>query len=288
MPTEIPFYKFDGAGNDFILIDARHDEVQLTEKQIAHLCHRRFGIGADGLMTLHHAEGGFDFLMRYYNSDGREATMCGNGGRCITVFAKMMGVESTPQNHFRFIGPDGEHSSDIIVWNEDAAMGIVRLAMRDIESKDIKKISLPFNTKDVADDRNDGDEQKMYGWYLNTGSPHLVIRVANLDDYDVVSVGRWLRYRTELFPEGTNVDFIEDKEDGTLAVRTYERGVEDETMACGTGVTACAIVTGNGRIKTRGGDFRVTFDVTGDNYSNVMLTGPVAFNFHGMIKLDIQ
>ena len=127
------FSKFDGAGNDFILIDTRDEQITLSERQVAHLCHRRFGIGADGLMTLRNAHGNYDFEMRYYNSDGRLASMCGNGGRCITVFAHLLGLGTINANGhktFRFLGPDGEHTSEIITWNEQADMGIVRLGMQ--------------------------------------------------------------------------------------------------------------------------------------------------------------
>ena len=265
----ISFSKFDGAGNDFVLIDARNTNIELTEKQVAHLCHRRFGIGADGLMTLHTAAEGYDFEMRYYNSDGRLASMCGNGGRCIAVFAYMLGLgrkdAATGRQHMRFVGPDGPHEAEIMVWNDQADMGLVRLQMRDVVCGEVRRC--------------------LDGWFVDTGSPHYVQRVEDLENYDVVGEGRRIRYNADLFPEGTNVDFIEDLPDGTLMVRTYERGVEDETWACGTGVTACAIVSGNRRLKTRGGDFRVDFDVDDERYRNVWLTGPVAFNFKGEVRL---
>lgn len=252
---EIPFYKFDGAGNDFVVVDNRKRMYRLEEDEIARLCHRRFGVGADGLMTLDAAPEGYDFEMHYYNSDGRPGSMCGNGGRCIAAFAHLLGMG----NKLRFKGYDGPHEADILAW--DGRLGLVRLGMRSVASDDVRR---------VAD-----------GWFLDTGSPHYVQRVTDLPRYDVVGEGRRLRNRTDLFPEGANIDFIEDLPDGRLAVRTYERGVEDETWACGTGVTACAIVSGNHRLVTRGGDFRVDFTATGRAFEDVRLTGPVSLNFTG-------
>lgn len=255
----IHFHKFDGAGNDFVIIDARGQDLQLTTEQVARLCHRRLGIGADGLMTLSDDPDGSDFLMRYYNSDGREATMCGNGGRCIAAFAYIAGVHGGTSLRFR--GPDGMHEADILLWDEERRLGLVRLTMRPVARDAIRR--------------------EPEGWLLDTGSPHLVVRVENLEHYDVVGEGCRLRNLTDRWPLGVNVDFIEDLPDGALAVRTYERGVEDETLACGTGVTACAIVTGNQRIKARGGDFKVTFTATCQAYEDIQLTGPVSLNFEG-------
>ena len=261
------FYKFDGAGNDFVLIDIRDNDPQLTTEQIAHLCHRRFGIGADGLMTLGRCEG-YDFEMRYYNSDGRLGSMCGNGGRCITAFAHLLGI--TPQEGvFHFVGFDGPHDARLLVWDTDRRLGLVSLGMKDVANADILRIK----------------DEEADGYFLNTGSPHFVQRVQNLEHYDVVGEGRRIRHIARLFPEGTNVDFIEDLPDGRLMVRTYERGVEDETWACGTGVTACAIVSGNQKLQTKGGDFKVTFRPTGDAFKEVTLIGPVALNFTGSITL---
>lgn len=259
---EIPFYKFDGAGNDFVVIDNREGRYNLTQEQIALLCHRRFGVGADGLMTLDAAPEGYDFEMHYYNSDGRLGSMCGNGGRCIAAFARVLGLG----DKLRFLGYDGPHEAEILMW--DGHVGIVRLGMRSVAADEVKR---------VAD-----------GWFLDTGSPHYVQRVEDLEHYDVVGEGRRLRHRTELFPEGANIDFIEDLPDGRLAVRTYERGVEDETWACGTGVTASAIVSGNHRLVARGGDFRVDFIATGSAYEQVWLVGPVSLNFTGTWTFSAQ
>jgi len=252
---DIQFYKFDGAGNDFVVVDNRKAYRQFDEETVARICHRRFGVGADGFMTLEQAENGFDFEMIYYNSDGRVGSMCGNGGRCIAAFAHLLGLGK----HLHFLGADGTHDADILSWNGQT--GMVSLGMRSVKVQDVSRV--------------------LDGWSLDTGSPHYVQRVEDLEHYDVVGEGRRLRHRTDLFPHGTNVDFIEELPDGRLMVRTYERGVEDETWACGTGVTACAIVTGIHHLVTRGGDFRVDFDNTGTTYDNVKLIGPVALNFTG-------
>lgn len=265
------YYKFDGAGNDFILLDIRRESVPLDPERVARLCHRRFGIGADGLMTLGAGSEDFDFEMRYYNSDGHEATMCGNGGRCITAFAYLLGIDGRTGaeglRSYRFVGPDGPHDATVLLWDAEARVGLVRLGMRDVTCEGVHRV--------------------LDGWLLDTGSPHYVQRVEGLDGYDVVGEGRRLRHRIDLWPAGVNVNFIEDLPDGRLAVRTYERGVEDETWACGTGVTACAIVTGNNRLHTRGGDFKVTFTPTGERYTDVQLTGPVAYNFQACMELPL-
>ena len=254
---EIKFYKFDGAGNDFVVVDNRRGEMTLTTGQVAQICHRRFGVGADGLMTLDAAPEGFDFEMHYYNSDGRLGSMCGNGGRCIAAFAHLMGMGK----RLHFLGYDGPHDAEMLMW--DGRTGIVRLGMRSVPAAEVRRV--------------------LDGWFVDTGSPHYVQRVADLEHFDVVGEGRRIRNMQDCFSEGTNVDFIEDMPDGRLFVRTYERGVEDETWACGTGVTACAIVSGNKRLVTRGGDFRVDFDATGASFDNVQLTGPVSFNFTGTL-----
>lgn len=260
------FFKFDGAGNDFVLIDIRDTAFDLTTSQIAHICHRRFGVGADGLMTLSKGDSDeYDFVMRYYNSDGRIGSMCGNGGRCIAAFARRLGIApSSSTGIYRFLGSDGPHEAEILMWDAGSEVGLVRLGMRDVACGEVRRC--------------------LDGWFLDTGSPHYVQRVEGLRDFDVVGEGRRLRHMTEVFPHGTNVDFVEDMPDGRLMVRTFERGVEDETWACGTGVTAAAIVTGNQRLSTRGGDFKVTFDADGKTYRNVRLTGPVSFNFEGSIN----
>lgn len=259
------FYKFDGAGNDFVLIDIRDNDPQLSSTDIATLCHRRFGVGADGLMTLGHCHG-YDFEMHYYNADGGLGSMCGNGGRCIAAFAMMLGLGKRQEGKtfLHFKGYDGPHDAVVLQW--DGSVGVVDLGMKDVPTASIRRC--------------------LEGWSLDTGSPHYVQYVQNLAQFDVVGEGRRLRSLTETFPEGTNVDFIERQPDGTLHVRTYERGVEDETWACGTGVTACAIVSGIGHIKALGGSFNVSFECSDNAYTHVHLVGPVACNFKGSIDLS--
>lgn len=263
----ITFSKYDGAGNDFVVIDNRNIAVTLSAEQIALLCHRRRGVGADGLLLLCKAEGDYDFAMRYYNSDGYPADMCGNGGRCIAAFAHRLGlgtmVEGRPR--LRFVADDGPHLAEVVMWDKESRLGIVSLGMREVEAAGVVRC--------------------MEGWLLNTGVPHYVQRVEDLEHYDVVGEGRRLRHMPELGPGGANVNFVEDLPDGRLMVRTYERGVEDETWACGTGVTACAIVTGNRLLRTRGGDFKVDFTPTGKAFTDVRLIGPVSLNFEGEMEV---
>lgn len=259
---DIEFYKFDGAGNDFVVVDNRKMCLQFSEREVARMCHRRFGVGADGFMTLEKGENGYDFEMCYYNSDGRLGSMCGNGGRCIAAFAHMLGMGV----NLHFLGYDGPHDAEIKKW--DGREGVVSLGMR----------SVPVN----------GVSHVLDGYFLDTGSPHYVQRVNDLDHFDVFGEGRRIRNMVDVFPHGTNVDFIEDMPDGRLSVRTYERGVEDETWACGTGVTACAIVSGNHSLVARGGDFHVDFDTTGTSYDNVRLIGPVSLNFKGIWASSAQ
>lgn len=258
----IDFYKFDGAGNDFVLLDIRQSSPQLTTDQVAQLCHRRFGIGADGMMTLGRGPAGYDFEMRYYNSDGRLGSMCGNGGRCIAMLAHILGLSHAGRLHF--LGYDGPHDAEILSWDAATQKGVVRLGMKDVPQSEMRRC--------------------LDGWFLDTGSPHYVQWVEDLEHYPVFEEGTRLRHHPE-FPQGTNVDFIQTLPDGRLFVRTFERGVEDETWACGTGVTACAIVSGNGDIVARGGDFKVDFVHEKDIYTDVRLTGPVSLNFVGQATL---
>lgn len=256
------FYKYQGTGNDFILIDNRNNTVSLNAEQVNALCNRRFGIGADGLMLLEH-EHGFDFRMVYYNSDGNQSSMCGNGGRCITAFAKLLGII---ENKAKFLAVDGPHEA---VIDENA---IVSLRMQDVKSVEA------------------GEDY----FYMNTGSPHYVKFAANIENFDVVAEGRKIRNNERFKEEGTNVNFIE-KQDDALFVRTYERGVEDETYSCGTGVTAAALAAGikgistgknNCLVKTRGGNLEVSFEkVLEQNFYNIWLKGPAVMVFKGTIDL---
>lgn len=263
----IAFIKYDGAGNDFVLIDNREGKVSLTAEEIARICHRRRGVGADGLLLLNEGGGDCDFAMEYYNSDGHAADMCGNGARCIAAFGSSLGLGRTDKGQptLRFRAADGLHEAAIVSWDTAGKAGIVTVGMKEVEKAGVRRC--------------------MDGWLLDTGVPHYVVRVKGLWDYDVAGEGRRLRHQPQLGPAGANVNFVEQGEDGLLHVRTYERGVEDETWACGTGVTACAIVTGCGHLRTRGGDFEVDYRTTANAYTDVRLTGPVELNFTGVWEI---
>ncbi|CAM3761758.1 diaminopimelate epimerase [Flavobacterium gelidilacus] len=258
---KILFYKYQGTGNDFVMIDNRQDTFPKNDtKLIAYLCDRRFGIGADGLILLeNHAE--LDFKMVYYNSDGNESSMCGNGGRCLVSFAKQMNVildEAT------FEAVDGLHFATI---NKD---GIVSLQMTDVD--------------DIKVENN--------YTFLNTGSPHHVTLVDDLQNFEVKSEGSKIRYSDLYGNAGSNVNFVKQLENNIFSVRTYERGVEDETLSCGTGVTAVAIAmykTGKSSSKeinlnVEGGKLKVKFDVENNKFTNVFLIGPATFVFEGTIN----
>ena len=254
------FSKYQGTGNDFILVDNRDGKIKLSTEQVAHLCHRHFGIGADGLMLLENADG-FDFRMVYYNSDGRESTMCGNGGRCMTAFAKSLGLIDKSA---RFLAIDGEHTAMI---NEN---GLISLHMQDVKDMNI---------------------QESYT-ILNTGSPHYVTWAIDVKNTDVFKEGRKIRNQPEYQPDGINVNFMQMISKKQY-VRTYERGVEDETMSCGTGVTAAAIAATikflgdfSTDIDTPGGSLNVSFTKdTPTSAINVVLTGPAEFVFKAGIEI---
>lgn len=259
---EIKFYKYQGAGNDFVMLDNRDNKYSgLTKKQIELLCDRRFGIGADGLMSIETQEG-YDFRMRYYNADGGEAEMCGNGARCIVAFAKKLGII---ENETKFIAMDGEH------------FGIIEKEIVKIHMTDVTEV-----------------EQGEDYFYLNTGVPHYVKFVSDIDNFNVKEEGAKIRYNERFKEVGTNVNFIELNEEG-FTIRTYERGVEDETLACGTGCTASAIASSiklkgaknSFPIKAKGGNIGVSFDPSKDNnnFKNIWLEGPGEFVFEGNMNL---
>ena len=260
---KIEFYKYQGSGNDFILLDNRNNLYdKLTDEQIEFMCDRHFGIGADGLMLLNNKEG-FDIEMKYYNANGGEGSMCGNGGRCMIRFAHKIGIH---KNTYHFIASDGEHNADIDMND------IVRLKMKDV------------NYVEVHPNH----------FILNTGSPHYVKPIRDVADMDVKTGGRMIRYSKEFEKDGINVNFIETLEEDKIYVRTYERGVEDETLSCGTGVTASALISAhndNGfnrvEVKTPGGNLSVEFDKKNDNhFENIWLNGPADFVFKGEIQIS--
>jgi diaminopimelate epimerase len=260
---KLTFSKYHGTGNDFIIIDNRLIHWQPTVSQVSSLCDRHFGIGADGLMLLS-AKNGFDFAMTYYNSDGNESTLCGNGGRCMTAFAKSLGLVDCRAH---FWAADGMHEAEI---SDNSSSCIYRLKMKDTR---IGKI---------YDD----------GLFIDTGSPHFVTFVKNASLTEVLLRGKTLRHEVRFAPGGTNVDFVELQDDG-LFVRSYERGVENETLSCGTGVTAAALAQafrnpphqGFYHLKTLGGCLKVSFIQTGELFTDIWLEGPAEFVFAGEVRV---
>lgn len=257
----LAFYKYHGTGNDFIIIENRQNKIELNKEQVRNICSRRFGIGADGLMMMNSMPG-FDFKMIYYNADGNLSSMCGNGGRCIIQFAYDIGLRKT---EYLFSAIDCVHKAVI----EDS--GWIDLKMKDVDSV----------------------ETSFSDFILDTGSPHYVKTVINVWNVDVVRQGREIRYSKRFADKGINVNFVQNNEDGNISVRTYERGVEDETLSCGTGVTAAALVfahNDNGfnhvSVKTSGGNLAVEFDKTGEtSFKNIWLCGPATFVFKGEIEV---
>jgi diaminopimelate epimerase len=253
------FYKYQGTGNDFIMVDNRVEMKTYAQPEIEKLCDRRFGIGADGFILIEN-QNGFDFKMVYYNSDGRESTMCGNGGRCAVKFAKDLGIFETETD---FLAIDGPHKSSIDIA-ENVHLGMI-----------------PVTEIETTSD----------GIYLNTGSPHLIIFTENLSQLNIKEAGSKLRYSDFWNARGgVNVNFVQKNSDDSISVRTYERGVEDETYSCGTGVTAAAIAgyftekipTDHIKIKTLGGNLEVTFKSnTNKTFDSIMLCGPAKFVFKG-------
>ena len=252
-------YKYQGAGNDFLIADNRsgtirekegvlyaHDsDGNMWQRIIADLCDRRYGIGADGLMLLEESDN-YAFRMVYFNSDGSGGMMCGNGGRCIVAFAADCGLE-----HFDFDAADGFHAAEILDSSGDSKT--VRLKMMDVS--ECRRY-----------DSLDGVECESDGFFLNTGTRHYVRFVTGLDTYDIVSEGRQIRWNAkQLLPIGANVNFVEP-EDGTIYVRTYEKGVEDETYACGTGIVASSVAS----------------YLTGVIPSHTDLTGRLTYEIHAL------
>jgi len=252
------FHKYQGAGNDFILIDNRSGTIQPTPEQIRKLCDRRFGIGADGLMLLNTAVG-YDFEMKYHNADGQPGTLCGNGSRCIVRFAFHLGIV---RECYHFMASDGPHKATLL------PDGRIALEMNDVTQVEQSEVDL----------------------VMDTGSPHFVRFVSSLDEVDVYRIGKSIRNEIRFAPRGINVNFVErtDQPD-RIRVRTFERGVEDETLACGTGVTACAIAVAivyrtcqPTIIETRGGLLEVQFSTTDfKKFSNIQLIGPAEKVFEG-------
>jgi diaminopimelate epimerase len=264
------FTKMNGAGNDFILIDNRAGDINLDRTQIARLCDRHRGIGADGILLLESPSDHADFRMRYFNADGGEAEMCGNGARCFARFANKV---ARTEGKISFQTPAGIISAVL-------AGDLVTLQMT--EPTDLRlKIQLPVGDKTVS------------AHCINSGVPHVVVPVAQVDDVDVFQEGSAIRYHKMFSPKGANVNFIEKRGANKIAVRTYERGVESETLACGTGVVASALVfavtedaKGPISVIARGGDeLRVAFEKRDKDFRHVTLTGPAEFVFEGTIEI---
>lgn len=268
------FYKMNGAGNDFIVIDNRDLSISLDEDTIAALCDRHRGIGADGLLAVEPAEKGADYKFRYYNADGGEAEMCGNGARCFGFFtAHLSGEEELPDSvSFETIA--GTLTAEII--GDD-----VRIAMSD--PKDLK-LDCPASIDGFAGDLH----------FVNTGVPHVVSFVDDLENTDVFNHGQNIRNHPHFAPAGTNANFAKVLSPGHISIRTYERGVEDETLACGTGMVASALIhhllTGASspvKVDVEGGDtLTIGFEKIGESsFFNVTLTGPADFVFEGEIEI---
>jgi len=261
---QINFFKYQGTGNDFIIIDAWEKPVVLTTNQIAFLCDRRFGVGADGLMILAKSDE-YDFEMFYYNADGEPGSMCGNGGRCLVQFAMKAGYI---RKQTTFVAADGVHEAKLLDQGN-----WISLKMGDVDQVAIRSANECF---------------------LSTGSPHLIQWVNNPNEVDVKSAGAEIRYNAEFNAVGTNVNFV-NVENEEVFVRTYERGVEDETLSCGTGVTASVLAASAtnrlnenanfAHVKTLGGQLIVRFVKQKDGYSNIWLEGPAVFVFQGEIDI---
>lgn len=261
----LTFFKYQGTGNDFVLLDNRENQIAgLTIAQVHKICDRRFGIGADGLILLAKKEG-YDFEMIYYNADGNESSMCGNGGRCLVKFAWHMGIH---KNRYHFLAADGGHEAEIEL------NGRVKLKMKDVDKV----------------------EEHAQHTILDTGSPHYIKYETDVANINVLEKGKEIRYNKHFAEKGINVNFVQLLNEDSIYVRTYERGVEDETFSCGTGVTAAALVSAhndNGfnrvEVKTKGGHLSVEFDkIDESHFNNIWLCGPAELVYKGMIELADQ
>jgi diaminopimelate epimerase len=258
---KIRFSKYQATGNDFIIVDNRPGTLKLTTEQVQRLCDRKFGVGADGLMLIER-DGSSDFNLVYYNSDGSQS-LCGNGSRAAVMFASSIGAVNGKTS---FNAYDGLHDAEI------RPDGNVRLRMNDVSGA-----------------RNLGND-----FFIDTGSPHYIQIVDSVENFPVVEKGRSIRYSADFQPGGTNVNFIALKDNNTIFVRTYERGVEDETLSCGTGVTAAALAasfhgyTSPVKIKTLGGELSVEFERNAGQdgaFTNIFLVGPAKMVFQGELEL---
>ena len=261
---KISFTKYNGAGNDFIVIDDRLNNLSLTKSQIFNICNRNVGIGADGLILIKESNK-TDFKIHHYTSDGNPGSLCGNGSRCAILYAYRNNIIN---KHTEFEAFDGIHKAEII-------------------NDELISMQMKLNSRIIEND---------YGIWVDTGSPHLIVETANTDDLDVRSTGRSIRYNDYYKKEGVNVNFVERISDEVFKIRTYERGVEDETRACGTGSTASAICmnyigktrSNKMKMKCLGGDLEVKFLKRNKKYSEISITGPAKFVFEGIINIRKQ
>lgn len=258
---KLTFEKYHGTGNDFIIIDNRNNYFPKSNKDlIQNLCHRKYGIGADGLMLVESAID-HDFKMVYFNADGNEGSMCGNGGRCIVAFANQLNMINS---NTTFEAVDGIHHATI---------------NNNIVSLEMNNVNLIENHKEHI--------------FMNTGSPHHVTFFDDISTIDVFQKGKEIRYGKPYFEKGTNVNFVQKIKPDVFKVRTYERGVENETLSCGTGVTAVAIAadylhisnTNKITLQTLGGDLMVSFKKDKRTYKQITLIGPATFVFKGLIEI---
>ncbi len=254
----LSFYKYQGTGNDFVMIDDRSEQFDLDDlSAVSKICDRKFGIGADGLILIrNHAD--YDFEMIYYNADGSQS-MCGNGARCAVAFSHFLGIIDLETS---FLAIDGGHKAKIVDGRVELLMG---------------EVSKPKQVE--------GDV------FIDTGSPHHLRKVEAINEYPVIEEGARIRH-LDIYPEGTNVNFVEAIDENEIFVRTYERGVENETLSCGTGVTAAALAFGTKnpmqmvKIKTLGGELAVRYSLNQDNeFEDVWLIGPAEKVFEGTLDL---
>ncbi len=265
----LQFTKMNGAGNDFVVVDNRDGKLALTGAQIARLCDRHRGVGADGLLAVEPAQNGAHFRMRYYNADGGEAEMCGNGARCFARFAQKVSGQA----------------GDIAFETQAGVITAKFLG-------DLVEIQMSTPHSLCLEEKLHAGGEVLHVHSINTGVPHAVVFVDDLENTDIRHLGRALRYHEHFAPKGTNANFVQQRAADTIAIRTYERGVEDETLACGTGMVACALIfherTGNPspiQVQVRGGEtLRIGFNKTADTYAHVTLTGPADFVFDGTFQ----
>ena len=271
MATSTSFWKMNGAGNDFVMLDNRTLSLQLSKDQIASLCDRHRGIGADGLLAVEPATEGGDWKMRYYNADGGEAEMCGNGARCFARFVNKL------------------HDNKLSAIKFETLAGFISAEFLGDQVR--INMSTPHTLK--LNQQLDVVGTALTVHSVNTGVPHAVVFVDDLDNVDVRRLGAGLRYHEAFAPKGTNANFVKITGPGSISIRTYERGVEDETLACGTGMVACALISHELHgftppvcVLVKGGDtLKVGFDKTADGYTNVTLHGPADFVFSGEVAI---